>query len=114
NFIFSELTERRPRFPLPLRPSSVAVTPTTATSCSSLITFDLEKLCVLGYSNGGTVYKVHNRRTSQIYALKLVRGDNDPLIRRQILRHTDSPVLNLGSYKYTKQRNASLLVWEGA
>ncbi|CAN1841298.1 hypothetical protein LINPERHAP1_LOCUS36424, partial [Linum perenne] len=43
NFIFSELTERRPRFPLPLRPSSAAVAATTATSCSSLITFDLEK-----------------------------------------------------------------------
>ncbi|CAN1259293.1 Mitogen-activated protein kinase kinase 9 [Linum perenne] len=95
NLRLPELTERRPRFPLPLHPSSAAA---AATSCSSsLINSDLEKLCVLGHGNGGTVYKVRNRRTSQIYALKLVRGDSDPLIRRQILREmeilrrTDSP-----------------------
>ncbi|CAN0908319.1 Mitogen-activated protein kinase kinase 9 [Linum grandiflorum] len=83
NLRLPELTERRPRFPLPLHPSSAAATTTTTT------TSDLEKLCVLGHGNGGTVYKVRNRRTSQIYALKLVRGDSDPLIRRQILRETE-------------------------
>ncbi|CAN1188609.1 Mitogen-activated protein kinase kinase 9, partial [Linum perenne] len=97
NLRLLELTERCPCFPLPLRPSSTAATVTIATSCSSLITSDLEKLCVLGYGNGGTIYKVRNRRTSLIYALKLVRGDSDPLIclqilhEMEILRRTDSP-----------------------
>ncbi|CAN1331837.1 Mitogen-activated protein kinase kinase 9, partial [Linum perenne] len=90
NLRLLELTERCLCFPLPLRPSSTA-------AASSLITSDLEKLCVLGYGNGGTIYKVRNRRTSLIYALKLVRGDSDPLIclqilhEMEILRRTDSP-----------------------
>ncbi|CAN1775087.1 Mitogen-activated protein kinase kinase 9, partial [Linum perenne] len=81
NLRLPKLTKRRPRFPLPLRPSFASVAATTATSCSSLIISDLEKLCVLSYDNGGTIYKVRNSRTSQIYAMKLVRGDSDPLIR---------------------------------
>ncbi|KAK4781849.1 hypothetical protein SAY86_015951 [Trapa natans] len=90
-----EISERRPRFPLPLPLSAV----TSSTSGSSSIPLsDIEKLHVLGHGNGGTVYKVRHRRTSAIYALKVVQGDDcDPVIRRQIhremeiLRRTDHP-----------------------
>ncbi|KAI9177444.1 hypothetical protein LWI28_015353 [Acer negundo] len=37
---------------------------------------DLNKLAVLGHGNGGTVYKVHHQRSSSIYALKVLRFNN--------------------------------------
>ncbi|XP_022994131.1 mitogen-activated protein kinase kinase 9-like [Cucurbita maxima] len=82
-----DLSDCGPHFPLPLPPSSA---PAISSS-------DLEKLQVLGHGNGGTVYKVRHKRTSNIYALKVVHGDGDPTVRRQvfremeILRRTDSP-----------------------
>ncbi|RDX75534.1 Mitogen-activated protein kinase kinase 9, partial [Mucuna pruriens] len=85
-----EPSERRPRFPLPLPPSSAAKPDAIAPA-------DIEKLHVLGHGNGGTVYKVRHRRTSALYALKVVHGDSDAATRRQvrremdILRQTDSP-----------------------
>ncbi|KAJ7970245.1 Mitogen-activated protein kinase kinase [Quillaja saponaria] len=91
-----EPSERRPRFPLPLPPSSTAATTTSTTAISAS---DLEKLQVLGHGNGGTVYKVRHKRTSTIYALKVVHGDSDSTTRRQIhremeiLRRTDSPYI---------------------
>lgn len=94
-----EISERRPRFPLPLPPASLSSTATvTGTTTSSVIcATDLEKLQVLGHGNGGTVYKVRHKRTNAVYALKVVHGDCDPTVRRQvfremeILRRTDSP-----------------------
>ncbi|CAL1372152.1 unnamed protein product [Linum trigynum] len=50
---------------------------------------DLDKLSFLGHGNGGTVYKVRHRRTSQIHALKLVRADSDPAARRHLLREVE-------------------------
>lgn len=95
-----EISERRPRFPLPLppennnttRPSSAA-----AAASASISAADLEKLQVLGHGSGGTVYKVRHKRTLKTYALKLVHGESDSATRRQlfremdILRRTDSP-----------------------
>lgn len=58
---------------------------------------DLEKLSVIGHGNGGTVYKVRNRKSSSIYALKVLRFDqNTALVRHQatceaeILKRVDS------------------------
>ncbi|XP_017972805.1 PREDICTED: mitogen-activated protein kinase kinase 10 [Theobroma cacao] len=58
---------------------------------------DLEKLSVIGHGNGGTVYKVRNRKSSSVYALKVLRFDqNAAIIRRQaaceaeILKRVDS------------------------
>ncbi|KAK4744173.1 hypothetical protein SAY87_010485 [Trapa incisa] len=88
-----ELPDRRHRFPQ-LFPPSAATTNTTGHSIS---VSELEKLQVLGHGNSGTVYKVRHRRTSNIYALKVVKGDCDPIVRRQlhreidILRRTDHP-----------------------
>lgn len=93
-----ESSERRPRFPLPLPPSTTNTTAATSTCNSGTITAsDFEKLQVLGHGNGGIVYKVREKRTSNIYALKVVHGDTDSDVRRQtlreisILRRTDSP-----------------------
>ncbi|KAK9118095.1 hypothetical protein Scep_016188 [Stephania cephalantha] len=86
-------SDRRPRFPLPLPPAAAAAAAAGGTATLA----DLEKLQVLGHGSGGTVYKVRHRRTSAIYALKLIHGDCDPTVRRQvlremdILRRTDSP-----------------------
>ncbi|KAI3735547.1 hypothetical protein L6452_15050 [Arctium lappa] len=85
-----EISERRPRFPLPLPPTTQQ--PTTNASA-----VDLERIQVLGHGNGGTVYKVVQKKTSNVYALKVVHADSDPMMRRQIfremeiLRRTDSP-----------------------
>ncbi|KAF6150010.1 hypothetical protein GIB67_036165 [Kingdonia uniflora] len=91
-----EPTDCRPRFPLPLPPTT-----TTTNIMSATVTIDrladLEKVQVLGHGNGGTVYKVCNKRTSAVYALKVIKSDCDNIVRRQIfremeiLRRTDSP-----------------------
>ncbi|XP_042490743.1 mitogen-activated protein kinase kinase 9-like [Macadamia integrifolia] len=99
----------RPRFPLPLPPTSHSsatttgggAAPSTTTTNSQEVDrlSDLEKLKVLGHGNGGTVYQVRYKRSSVIYALKVVHGDCDTTIRRQIfremeiLRRTDSPYI---------------------
>lgn len=85
-----EITDRRPRFPLPLPPTT-----TTTTTTNSLSEY--ETIQVLGHGNGGTVYKVKHKKTSNVFALKVVHADSDPMMRRQIvrekeiLRQTDSP-----------------------
>ncbi|KAL6178268.1 hypothetical protein ACLB2K_049787 [Fragaria x ananassa] len=95
-----EPTERRPRFTLPLPPAAVVAAANCSSSSSSSASVsasDLERLEVLGHGNGGTVYKVRHKRTGANYALKIVKGDSDPTVRRQlyreieILRRTDSP-----------------------
>ncbi|XP_075480558.1 mitogen-activated protein kinase kinase 9-like [Primulina tabacum] len=80
-----EPSERRPRFPLPLPPSTTTST-TTTTTATTISAVDLEKLKVIGHGNGGTVYKVRHKHTSEIYALKVVHGDSDHAFRRQVLR----------------------------
>ncbi|KAJ8754404.1 hypothetical protein K2173_002855 [Erythroxylum novogranatense] len=59
---------------------------------------DLEKLTVLGHENGGTVYKVRHKRTSSIFALKVLRFDRNAVTLQkqavreaEILEHVDSP-----------------------
>lgn len=52
----------------------------------------LEKLCVLGHGNYGTAYKVRHRKTSAIYALKIIRG-GEPSHEIQIMHATDSPFI---------------------
>ncbi|XP_010416164.1 PREDICTED: mitogen-activated protein kinase kinase 9 [Camelina sativa] len=82
--------------------SSSSVTAATSSVCnnnntSAAAASDLERLNVLGCGNGGIVYRVRHKNTSEIYALKTVNGDMDPVFTRQlmremeILRRTDSP-----------------------
>ncbi|KAK4283373.1 hypothetical protein QN277_000328 [Acacia crassicarpa] len=72
-------------------------TVSSSSSAADITLNDIEKLEVLGHGNGGTVYKVRHKRTSAIYALKVVHNSSDPISCRQvrremdILRRTDSP-----------------------
>ena len=90
-------SDHHPRFPLPLPPTTITTNTSTTTSAASISSSDLEKLQVLGYGNGGTVYKVRHKRTNSIYALKVIHNDSYPTLRHQvfremeILRRTNSP-----------------------
>lgn len=90
-----ETFDRRPCFNPPLPPT--ATTTASSGSGTAVAYSDLEKINVLGHGNGGTVYRVRHKRTSKLYALKVVHADTDSTIRRQIfremeiLRRTDSP-----------------------
>jgi serine/threonine protein kinase len=84
---------RRPRLPLPLPPTATS----TTTSSATIFAGDLEKLQVLGHGNGDTVYKVRHKRTGAFYALKVVHGESETDVSRQVRREmeilcrTDSP-----------------------
>ncbi|KAJ4959863.1 hypothetical protein NE237_020579 [Protea cynaroides] len=96
NLPMQDSTIGRPLFTLPITsfPSTTIITSQEDDSLSYL-----EKLKVLGHGNGGTVYQVRHKRTSAIYALKVVNGNCDTTVRRQIfcemeiLRRTDSPFI---------------------
>ncbi|XP_011047789.1 PREDICTED: mitogen-activated protein kinase kinase 9-like [Populus euphratica] len=115
NLRLPELSDCRPRFPLPLAPTS---TTTTSNNSSNISCNDIEKIHVLGHGNGGTVYKVRHKRNSQIYAVKVVHGDSDPLVRRQIyreieiLRRTDSPYIVQYHGSYEKPSGDIVIVME--
>ncbi|KAG5013276.1 hypothetical protein AAZX31_09G155900 [Glycine max] len=80
-----EPSERRPRFPLPLPPTTTIAKPSAGDTIASA---DLEKLAVLGHGNGGTVYKVRHKTTSATYALKIIHSDADATTRRRAFSET--------------------------
>ncbi|CAJ1952132.1 unnamed protein product [Sphenostylis stenocarpa] len=87
-----ELSERRPIFSLP---STATIKPSND---DAITIADLEKLAILGYGNGGTVYKVCHKATSATFALKIIRSNIDINTRRRALteisilrRATDCP-----------------------
>ncbi|KAH7576496.1 hypothetical protein ACOSP7_003146 [Xanthoceras sorbifolium] len=64
--------------------------PVTPTSPNIENLSDLNKLAVLGHGNGGTVYKVHHQRSSSIYALKVLRfNQNAAPISHQAAREAE-------------------------
>ncbi|CAO2842153.1 unnamed protein product [Amaranthus hypochondriacus] len=81
--------------PLPLPPTNSAPSSTTAISTNSTnstnpLTFpELEKKNRIGSGAGGTVYQVIHRPTSRIYALKVIYGNHDEMVRRQICREIE-------------------------
>ncbi|KAG9455413.1 hypothetical protein H6P81_008317 [Aristolochia fimbriata] len=97
------LPSRTPLFTLPANFSFLPKPPPASSEKIWEITSvdDLETLAVLGYGNGGTVYKVRHRGTSRVYALKLLRipatdegaeSSTDQLAREmEILARTHSP-----------------------
>ncbi|XP_043705113.1 mitogen-activated protein kinase kinase 9-like [Telopea speciosissima] len=97
-FLPDSSTQCRPHFPLPFPPTS-SFSATTISQQEVDCLSDLEKLKVLGHGNGGTVYQVRHNHTSNIYALKVIRGNSDTTVHQQILnemeilRHTDSPFI---------------------
>ncbi|EEF34718.1 mitogen activated protein kinase kinase, putative [Ricinus communis] len=82
----------------PVPPSSPDITSPNSTAIDSLS--DLERLTTLGRGNGGIVYKVRHRPTGSIFALKVLRFDNDTATicrqaaqEAQILKRVDSPYI---------------------
>lgn len=92
-----QLNLRLPLPPISDRRFSVPSVTTTHATSGGISAADLEKLNVLGCGNGGVVYRVRHKNTADLYALKTVNGDMDPILTRQlmremeILRRTDSP-----------------------
>ncbi|MED6139312.1 Mitogen-activated protein kinase kinase 9 [Stylosanthes scabra] len=86
-----EPSERCLRFPLPQPTTTAAKSFSTTAASSGDVIFpgDIEKLEVLGHGNGGTVYKVRDKRTSSIYALKVVQSSSDATTRRRIKTETE-------------------------
>lgn len=97
---------RRPdlTLPLPLRDPSLAVPlplpPPSAPSFStnsnhlhlmppSMAIPDMDRINRIGSGSGGTVYKVIHRPTGGIYALKVIYGNHDDSVRRQIYREIE-------------------------
>ncbi|KAL6637719.1 hypothetical protein ACP70R_025291 [Stipagrostis hirtigluma subsp. patula] len=76
-------------------PNPPAAAPEPSTSASRAGEFrlsDFDRLAVLGRGNGGTVYKVAHRRTSALYALKVLHsGDPGAASEVDALRRADSP-----------------------
>ncbi|CAB4273859.1 unnamed protein product [Prunus armeniaca] len=89
--------------PLPQRDASLAVPlplpppgPSSAQSSSAhsaaqqLINFnELERSNRIGSGTGGTVYKVIHRPTGRLYALKVIYGNHEEAVRRQICREIE-------------------------
>ncbi|XP_044487691.1 mitogen-activated protein kinase kinase 5-like [Mangifera indica] len=73
--------------PLPLPPYSA---PVTSQNNNIVMNFnELERLNRVGSGCGGTVYKVVHRPTSRVFALKVIYGNHDDAVRRQILREIE-------------------------
>ncbi|KAM7476156.1 hypothetical protein LguiB_023399 [Lonicera macranthoides] len=101
-------TRRRPdlTLPLPQRDTSLAVplplpptsAPSASTTSSQLLASapppplnfsDLDRLNRIGSGSGGTVYKVLHRPTRKLYALKVIYGNHEDSVRRQICREIE-------------------------
>ncbi|KAL0722780.1 hypothetical protein Bca4012_037379 [Brassica carinata] len=89
---------RRPDLSLPLPPRDVSLDvllPLQPTSGSSTFTSepksysDLVRGNRIGSGAGGTFYKVVHRPTSCVYALKIINGNHDDTVRRQICREIE-------------------------
>ncbi|XP_031257868.1 mitogen-activated protein kinase kinase 5-like [Pistacia vera] len=73
--------------PLPLPPNSVT---STSQNNNIVMSFnELDRLNRVGSGCGGTVYKVVHRPTSRVFALKVIYGNHDDAVRRQILREIE-------------------------
>ncbi|CAI9773552.1 unnamed protein product [Fraxinus pennsylvanica] len=79
--------------PLPLPPTSAPVSSSAAVSSAQLsqpLNFsELERVNRIGSGAGGTVYKVIHRPTGKHYALKVIYGNHDDSVRRQICREIE-------------------------
>ncbi|KAJ4882150.1 Mitogen-activated protein kinase kinase 4 [Raphanus sativus] len=80
--------------PLPLPPtssgsSSSSSGPSAPPSSNPKNYSDLERGNRIGSGAGGTVYKVIHRPTSRVYALKVIYGNHEENVRRQICREIE-------------------------
>ncbi|PKA51364.1 Mitogen-activated protein kinase kinase 4 [Apostasia shenzhenica] len=79
--------------PLPLPPTSTSSTPTPPSAGGNPLPTpsfsDLERVRRIGSGSGGTVWMVRHRPTGRIYALKVIWGNPEGSIRRQIYREIE-------------------------
>lgn len=80
--------------PLPLPPPSTAAQQTPNPS-------DLERVRRIGSGSGGTVYMVRHRPTGRIYALKVIYGNHEDPVHRQICREIE--ILRTANNPYVVQ-----------
>ncbi|WOL19725.1 hypothetical protein Cni_G28527 [Canna indica] len=59
--------------------------PPSSSSCQPPVLADLERLRRLGSGSEGTVWMVRHRPTARLYALKVIYGNHEDAIHRQIL-----------------------------
>ncbi|XP_057967758.1 mitogen-activated protein kinase kinase 5 [Malania oleifera] len=76
--------------PLPLPPTSSSSSSSSSSGASTSIGFsELERHNRIGSGAGGTVYKVLHRPSGAIYALKVIYGNHEDDVRRQICREIE-------------------------
>ncbi|KAJ9537645.1 hypothetical protein OSB04_030378 [Centaurea solstitialis] len=89
------LPQRQPQIalPLPLPPSSAPPTSTSQLQSNSkpqsFNLSELDRLNRIGSGSGGTVYKVLHRRSGRLFALKVIYGNHENDVRRQICREIE-------------------------
>ncbi|KAL7604798.1 mitogen-activated protein kinase kinase 5 [Lactuca sativa] len=91
------LPQREPQIavPLPLPPSSATTTssqllPPAQQQQQQPINFsELDRMNRIGSGSGGTVYKVLHRPTNRLFALKVIYGNHEDEVRRQICREIE-------------------------
>ncbi|KAJ4754308.1 Mitogen-activated protein kinase kinase 5 [Rhynchospora pubera] len=93
-----DLTSIAVPLPLPPPPSTAPSTTTTNNNNSTPSSAgptatppisDLERVRRIGSGTGGTVWMVQQRSTRRIYALKVIYGNHEDTIRRQIAREIE-------------------------
>lgn len=76
--------------PLPLPPpTSSNSLPSTSRQSVQLNFSELERVNRIGSGSGGTVYKVFHRSTGRLFALKVIYGNHEDAVRRQICREIE-------------------------
>ncbi|EOY25720.1 hypothetical protein QUC31_011743 [Theobroma cacao] len=88
------LPQRDPSFavPLPLPPSNNSATSASnanATAVQQVNFSELDRVNRVGSGTGGTVYKVLHRPSSRAFALKVIYGNHEESVRRQIRREIE-------------------------
>uniref|UniRef100_A0ACD6A6Y2 Uncharacterized protein n=1 Tax=Avena sativa TaxID=4498 RepID=A0ACD6A6Y2_AVESA len=103
------------RCPAPTAPAVTAETPSTSAAArpdGEFRLLDFDRLSVLGSGNGGTVHKVSHRRTSALYALKIIhRGHPGAADEVEVVRRVDSPhIVRCHSVLPTASGDSALLL----
>ncbi|KAL6334388.1 hypothetical protein AAG906_014966 [Vitis piasezkii] len=76
--------------PLPLPPTSAQSSSSGGAAAAATPAFsELERINRIGSGSGGTVYKVLHRPTGRLYALKVIYGNHDDDVLRQICREIE-------------------------
>ncbi|OAY54737.1 mitogen-activated protein kinase kinase 5 [Manihot esculenta] len=75
--------------PLPLPPTTSSAPSTSHQQIQQLSFSDLDRINRIGSGAGGTVYKVIHRPTGRPFALKVIYGNHEDMVRSQICREIE-------------------------